>query len=227
MYEKIFDQEIQKEMDHFFINNLSAYGKTETLKKGQVINQKNSDNIYIILEGEFNKIMYSKNGDEIIFFRMTVGDIFGETDFFDNSRTFVMYKALKNAKVSIVNREILESKLIEFPNMYNYFLKSIIRKQRMIMMELSNFKFNDSIGKLADFLVRLYYTEDININFKNNISIVLTHEEIANRIGLNRTTVTNGIKIFKDRKLIEVKDRKLIIKDIEGLKNLTNIPIEE
>ena len=171
--------------------------------------------------------MYSKNGDEIIFFRMSAGDIFGETDFFDNSRTFVMNKALRNAKVSIVNREILEAKLMEFPNMYNYFLKAIIRKQRMIMMELSNFKFNDSIGKLADFLVRLYYTEDININSKNYISIVLTHEEIANRIGLNRTTVTNGLKIFKDRNLIEVKDRKLIIRDIEGLKNLTNIPIEE
>ncbi|WFD11292.1 Crp/Fnr family transcriptional regulator [Tepidibacter hydrothermalis] len=227
MYEKIFDQEIQKEMDSFFINNLSGYGKIETLRKGHVINQKNQDNIYIILEGEFNQIMYSKNGDEIIFFRMTAGDIFGETDFFDNSRTFVIYKAIKNAKVSILNREILEAKLMEFPNMYNYFLKSIIRKQRMIMIELSNFKFNDSIGKLADFLVRLYYTEDININFKNHISIVLTHEEIANRIGLNRTTVTNVLKIFKDRNLIEVKDRKLIIKDIQGLKNLTNIPLEE
>lgn len=227
MYEKIFDQDIQREMDDFFINNLSSYGKIENLKKGQVINQKNPDNIYIILEGEFNQIMYSKNGDEIIFFRMTVGDIFGEIDFFDNSRTFVMYKALKNAKISILSREILESKLMEFPNMYNYFLKSIIRKQRMIMIELSNFKFNDSIGKLADFLVRLYYTEDINIKFKNYISIVLTHEEIANRIGLNRTTVTNVLKIFKDRNLIEVKDRKLIIKDIQGLKNLTNIPLEE
>jgi CRP-like cAMP-binding protein len=171
--------------------------------------------------------MYSKNGDEIIFFRMSAGDIFGETDFFDNSRTFVMYKVLKNAKVSIVNRRILESKLIEFPSIYKYFLKSIIRKQRMIMIELSNFKFNDSIGKLADFLVRLYYTEDININFKNYISIVLTHEEIANRIGLNRTTVTNVLKSFKDRDLIEVKDRKLIIKDIQGLKKLTNIPLEE
>ena len=60
MYEKIFDQDIQREMDDFFINNLSSYGKIETLKKGQVINQKNPDNIYIILEGEFNQIMYSK-----------------------------------------------------------------------------------------------------------------------------------------------------------------------
>jgi hypothetical protein len=33
MYEKIFNQEIQKEMDNFFINNLSCYGKIETLKK--------------------------------------------------------------------------------------------------------------------------------------------------------------------------------------------------
>ena len=33
MYKKIFDQEVQKEMDSFFINDLSHYGKVEAVKK--------------------------------------------------------------------------------------------------------------------------------------------------------------------------------------------------
>ncbi|TCO74390.1 Crp/Fnr family transcriptional regulator [Marinisporobacter balticus] len=224
MYEKIFDQDVQKKMDIFFINNLAKHGKIEILKKGQIINPNNADSIYIILEGELNQVMYSKNGDEIIFYRITAGSIFGEIDFFDENRTFVVNKAVTNGKISVVSRDVIECRLKEDPEMYHYFLMSIIRKHRMIMLELTNFQFNDSIGKLADFFIRLYYTE--NINLKNNISIVLTHEEIANRIGLNRITVTNGIKLFKDKNYIEIKERKIIIKDIEGLKKLTNIPIE-
>ena len=224
MHEKIFDLDVQKNMDVFFINKLAKYGKIETFKKGQIINPNNPDNIYIILKGEVNQGMYSKSGDEIIFYRITEGSIFGEIDFFDKSRTFVVNKAITKGKISVLNREVVELKLKEYPEIYHYFLTSIIRKYRMIMLELANFQFNDSIGKLSDFLVRLYYTE--NINLKNNISIVLTHEEIANRIGINRITVTNGIKLLKDKNLIEIKDRKITIKDIESLKKLTNVPIE-
>ena len=93
------------------------------------------------------------------------------------------------------------------------------------MMEISNYKFNDSEGKLADFLIRLYYTEDINMDMKKHISIVLTHEEIANRIGLNRTTVTKIMNKFKEKAYITISGKEIIINDIEALKSLTNIPI--
>ncbi|WP_053955830.1 Crp/Fnr family transcriptional regulator [Inediibacterium massiliense] len=223
MYEKIFDQDIEKKMERFFVDNLADYGKIETFKKGELINPSHPDNIYIIIKGEVNQIMYSKKGDEIIFYRMTEGSIFGEIDFFERNRTFVVIKAVTDGQLSVVHREMIENKLKEKPKMYEYFLSSIIRKYRVVTVELANFQFNNSIGKLADFFIRLYYTE--SINSKNNISIILTHEEIANRIGLNRITVTNGIKEFKDKGFIEMKDRKIIIKDIEGLKTLTNIPI--
>lgn len=225
MYKKIFDHGVQKELEGFFINDLSEHGFIKNVKKGEIINPDNSDNIYIIFEGEFNQLMYSKDGDEIIFFRITKGSIFGEEDFFDERRTRIVYKALKNSKVSILNRNIIEGKLLENSSIYNYFIKSMIIKQRMTMMEISNYKFNDSMGKLADFLIRLYYTEDINMEFKKYISIILTHEEIANRIGLNRATVTKIIKNFKEKNYIKLNGREIIINDIEGLKKLTNIPI--
>lgn len=92
-------------------------------------------------------------------------------------------------------------------------------------MEISNYKFNDSEGKLADFLIRLYYTEDINMDMKKHISIVLTHEEIANRIGLNRATVTKIMNKFKEKAYITISGKEIIINDIDALKSLTNIRI--
>ncbi len=211
-------------MDDFFIRKLASHGKIKTFKKGEIISQDDFECIYILLEGELNQIMHSKEGDEIIFFRIVEGNIFGEMAFFEKSNTFAVNKALTKGSMSVVNREFVESKLREDPEIYNYFLISIIRKYRAVMFELTNLQFNDSTGRLADFLVRLYYTE--NAVHKSNISIVLTHEEIANRLGLNRITVTNTMKQFKERGLIDVSSRRLTINDIEGLKKMTNIPIE-
>ena len=91
------------------------------------------------------------------------------------------------------------------------------------MFELSNFHFNDSIGRLADFIIRLYYTETEEP--PTTISIIFTHEEIANRLGLNRITVTHGLKKFREEGFIDIQNRHIIIKNIEGLKKITNLPI--
>lgn len=112
MYEHIFDQEVQKKMDDFFLKNLASHGKLINFKKGEIIKQ-----------------------------------------------------------------EDFESKLREDPQIYHYFL----------------------------------------------ISIILTHEEIANRLGLNRITVTNTMNQFRDRGLIDIENRKIIIKDIDTLRKMTNI----
>lgn len=221
MYETIFDQKIQQDMDDFFLNHLACHGKIQSFARGEIIKQEDCNSIYILLEGELNQIMHSKEGDEIVFFRIIKGNIFGEMAFFDQHMTYAVNKSLTKGRYAIVNRQFVEAKLAENPKVYHYFLTSIIYKYRAIMSELANAHFNDSTGRLADFLVRLYCTEDSED--KNRISIIFTHEEIANRLGLNRITVTNTMNLFKEKGLIDVENRKIIIKDIESLKRMTNI----
>ena len=223
MYEKVFDQNIQKRMDDFFVQNLAPLGTIKTFEKGEIIRQDDLDCIYVLLEGQLNQVMHSKEGHEIVFFRIIEGNIFGEMAFFEKANTFAVNKALSKGKFSVVNREFVESKLKKDPEIYNYFLISVIRKFRTVMFELSNFHFNDSIGRLADFIIRLYYTETEEP--PTTISIIFTHEEIANRLGLNRITVTHGLKKFREEGFIDIQNRHIIIKNIEGLKKITNLPI--
>ena len=225
MYKDIFDHKSQKELDNCFLEALSGCGMTCEIKKGEIINPDSSNYIFLVLEGEVNQLMYSKDGNEIIFFRITKGSIFGEEDFFDEKRTSVIYKALQNSTIKMISKNEIDIILESNPKLFRCFLQSMVIKNRMIMMEISNYKFNDSEGKLADFLIRLYYTEDINMDMKKHISIVLTHEEIANRIGLNRTTVTKIMNKFKEEDYITISGKEIIINDIEALKSLTNIPI--
>lgn len=151
MYKDIFDHKSQKELDNCFLEALSGCGMTCEIKKGEIINPDSSNYIFLVLEGEVNQLMYSKDGNEIIFFRITKGSIFGEEDFFDEKRTSVIYKALQNSTIKMISKNEIDIIFESNPKLYRCFLQSMVIKNRMIMMEISNYKFNDSEGKLADF----------------------------------------------------------------------------
>jgi len=220
----MFDQKSQIEMDKFFLETFASEGTIKWFEKGVILDPTDHNQIYLILEGELNQVMFSKTGSMINYYRLLKGNIFGEIDYFDTDRTYVMNKTMKSSKVAIISRSVVEAKLREYPEMYEFFLTSIVKKYRIIMLELANHKFNDAYGRLADFFLRLYYSEE-NPGKDHVLDIVFTQEEVANRIGLNRITVTNGIKKFKELGFIEIINRKIVIKDVEGLKEYTNVPI--
>lgn len=43
------------------------------IKKGEIINPDSSNYIFLVLEGEVNQLMYSKDGNEIIFLESQKG----------------------------------------------------------------------------------------------------------------------------------------------------------
>ncbi len=73
MYEELFDQELQREMDTFFLDTFHGLGKIQWFEKGITIDPPGRDQIYLVLEGELNQQMYSKKGSTITFYRLFKG----------------------------------------------------------------------------------------------------------------------------------------------------------
>jgi CRP-like cAMP-binding protein len=225
MYNQLFNEELQTKMTEYFVNELSLLGKIKTYSKHELIDPCNADHIYIVLDGSFNQLLYSQNGDEISFFRLVRGTIFGEMDYFDGYRTCVITKAQEASTVSIIPRTIIETELIKNPDIYKHFMHSIIRKYRIVMLELADVKFNDSLGKLAHAILRWGYITNYNIGddeSKQTVNMSLTHEEVANRLSSNRTTITNGLNYFKEKGYIKIKNKIIYIINEDGLKKYIN-----
>lgn len=224
MYKRLFDQTAQIEMDKFFLEHFSGQGKVAWFEKGAIIDPPDNNQIFLVIEGELNQAMYSKSGNMINYYRLLKGNVFGEIDYFDTERANVVNKAVTSCKIATLSRQMVEEKLEEYPLMYRFFLMSIAKKYRIIMHELANYRFNDAHGRLADFFLRLFYSEENPVEGQV-IDIAFTQEELADRVGLNRITVTNGIKKFKELGLIDIVNRKVIIADVEGLKEFTDVPL--
>jgi len=225
MYNQLFNEELQNKMTEYFLNELSPLGIVKAYSKNEIVDPENADHIYIVLDGAFNQVLYGQDGDEISFFRLERGTIFGEMDYFDGDRTCVITKALKTSAISIVPREKIEKVLSNNPEIYRQFMHSIIRKYRIVMLELADVKFNDSLGKLAHAILRWGHTTSYRRPGEENkqiINMTFTHEELASRLASNRTTITNGLKYFKEKGYIKIEGKRISIIDETGLKDYIN-----
>jgi len=225
MYDELFNEELQKKMTAYFLNVLAPLGSEKSFKKNEIVDPNNAEQVYIVIDGSFDQVLYSSEGDEISFFRLDRGTIFGEMDFFDGYRTCVITRAAEKASISVVSRNQIEALLKEEPDLYKQFMHSIIRKYRIVMLELADVRFNNALGKLAHALLRWSHISNYRREDdpdKKTIQMKLTHEELASRLASNRSTITNGLKYFKDKGLIKVEDKRISILDAEALKKYIN-----
>jgi hypothetical protein len=93
-------------------------GKIKTYSKHELIDPCNADHIYIVLDGSFNQLLYSQNGDEISFFRLVRGTIFGEMDYFRNFASHTYNAGLSDIFVNL-KYQLFEKLTIN--NKFHYF----------------------------------------------------------------------------------------------------------
>lgn len=223
MLDKLFDEKLQNEMTSFFLNDLARLGKIEVYEKEAIVNQDSCDYVYIVTEGCFKQIAYSQNGKEISFFRLKAGTIFGEMDYFDEACTIAVTKSLaKGSTVSKINREVLEKELQKNPRIYRYFIHSITRKYRIMLLNKINAVAYDAKGQVAELLLQLLSQYGITEANEKIIPYIYTHQELANSIGISRITVTNLINEFKFANIVTYKNKYIKVLDVEKLKSYCN-----
>ncbi len=223
MYRELFDPIKQEEMTTYFAEVLAPMGMIKNFKKNTLIDPFDADHVYIVLSGECRQGLVSADGNERTFFRLNRGTIFGEMDYFDGDRTCEITYVTQKAEVSVLSKHILERELVKNPEIYRHFIHSIIRKYRLLMMQIADTRFNDSIGILASALLRIgSMQQGYDLVERTVIEHQYTHEELANTLGLSRPTITSGLGYFRDKGLISIEDRHIVIEKVDEIRALTN-----
>jgi len=221
MYGELFDEKKQKEMRNFFLE-VSKQGIIRKYHKNEIIDRFSSDFIVIVVEGRLKQIMHSSKGLEKSLFILQPGEILGEMDYFTQTICPLQVKAMENSTVSFIYKDKLEKLLDNDSEGYRFFIHSIIRKFRIVMFQMADMIFNTSTGKIADTLLRLASQQGSEVNGSILINVLLTHQELANLVGCSRITVTKGLNELKNKKIIETQGKKIVIKNIDELKDYTN-----
>ncbi|QQY79295.1 CRP-like cAMP-binding protein [Keratinibaculum paraultunense] len=216
MYDKYFETKRQEKMRKSFLE-IGEKGAIRKYPKNSLIKIEGEDVICIVMSGNIKQSIYSIEGEEKTLYLLQSGEIFKEMDYFCGGESKFLTKALVDSTISILHKEVVEQILFENPNIYRDIIHSITRKFRIVMFQMANMTFSDSVGKVADTLIRLYYQEGEEIAQGKKINDKFTHEEIAKLIGCSRVTVTRALNKFRDENIIDIVNGEIIIKDIEKL----------
>ncbi|GEM_PF-1268604 len=90
-------------------------------------------------------------------------------------------------------------------------LFSLFKQIDFLLGEIRDLTFNFFPSRLAGLLVQL--KEELGEK-----GMCFSHQELADLLGVSRVTVTRVLGVFADQGLIEKKRKKIIIRDLDGLK---------
>lgn len=188
-------------------------------EKGEVIFFENDSvkKLYLLVNGKVKLSMLSVDGKEKVLTILQEGDIFGELSLFDEDPHPLTAEVMDDARLLIIPWDEMEKMIIDRPSLAIKIIEALSKKTRLLTSQVRELVFQDAAGRLASLLSRLADDFGREIEEGTVIDLILTHQEIANLIGSSRVTVTKLMNRFIDEGIINIKKRKIIIKDFESL----------
>lgn len=191
-------------------------------KKGDYLNESDDvlNFIYIIQEGRVRLETYDEDGNFRIIYITGRGSLIGEEFLIDKGLGPYYFFARTDVKAKRVSVEDFEKSLrsdLEFSN--NVFC-SIARKNQILMNELCNMTFNETLVRVASTLLMLNQDFSIGTEEHRKIDMKFTHQDIADLIGVTRVSVANAFAALTKLGIIEKNRNELIIKNMERLYDL-------
>lgn len=228
MIDEWFNQERQKDLVNFS-KKLIPLGREIAIKTGEYFEGDPANHLYVIKKGSLDKLLFDRNGKEIALFRLIRYNLYGEMELMQGCKIGTMLQAVENSIIVEIGGEEL-AKILDDPYSLRQLFQSATRKYRLLLVELGDARFNDFKGRFAHFLIRMAY----NASPKNEavkqgepIQLKFTHEQLARRMRVDRSTVSLVVSDFKRSGLIAIDKQITTILDMDGLRALTDFNLED
>ncbi len=168
----------------------------------------------MILEGKLIVQRIDENGNILTITQFNPGDVIGGNLLFGNNNAYPMSIIVKsNAIVLHMKKDFVldlcqhnKRFLIEFLNINS-------NKALILTNKIKSISFKSLRESIVDFLSYKYYSQKTN-----KIILDMTKKELAERLGVQRTSLSRELNKMRKEGLIEYDAKTIIIKDLKILK---------
>jgi CRP/FNR family transcriptional regulator, cyclic AMP receptor protein len=169
------------------------------------------DTLFMIAQGRIKVTILGDDGREIILSVLSQGEFFGEMALLDNEPRSATAIAAEDSELLSLSRAEFEGVLSHNPGIMGGLIKVLTARLRHANHQISTLALLDVYGRVARVIVELGREEgkrlkDGRITFQRP-----THQEIANRIGTTRETVTRMLKDLQRQNLIKVTGKEIVL----------------
>jgi CRP/FNR family transcriptional regulator, cyclic AMP receptor protein len=190
-------------------------------RKGDVLCRKGEEGntLFMIISGKVKIARQSRSGEEVILAFLSAGDFCGEMALLDGLPRSADAIAVEDSTLYILTRSDFLSCVINNERAVKSILSTLSKRMRKADDFLADIFFLHVGTRLAKKLVELAAGNGYQAAQGNGpIMLNTTQQLIASMIGATRESVNKELRILRERGLIEISAKKIIILDIERLK---------
>lgn len=169
------------------------------------------DCLFMILEGRIKVTILGDDGREIILTMLGPGDLFGEMALLDNEPRSATAIAVEESELLLLQRSDFQAVVGENPGISIALIKVLTARLRRANHQIQTLALLDVYGRVARVILDMAREEGRRLKDGRIAFRRATHQEIANRIGTTRETVTRMLKDLERQGLVRVEGREIIL----------------
>lgn len=169
-----------------------------------------ANNFCYLKKGRVKVYMTSVDGMEKTLNTASRGEMLGEGAFFDKKPRVSSAKALTNVEVIMIDEKKLTELITECPKLAFELLEILSNRIRLLSSQLDSMTFLQADARIAHLL----------LESEQDGRVQLTHEEIANIVGVSRVTVSKTLGRFAKSGYILTEYRQIVLKDKDKMARL-------
>jgi CRP-like cAMP-binding protein/CheY-like chemotaxis protein len=214
-----FKQFWQEAKAHKELKTLSDNRKVFKYKKKQIIYSQGSEplKLYFLQKGRVKIYKIHPDGKELITEICTEGDFFGYNALIENTNYVESAEFLEDSEVIAIPKDEFMDLLFKNQNISFQFIKmlanNITEKEKFLL----NTTYNSLRKRVAETLANIAPKFDTG---KGEIKLEISREDLASLVGTATESLIRTLSDFKEEKLIDIIKGKIIIRDLNKVKNL-------
>ena len=195
------------------ISSLAKMALRKRYSKDAVVFFENEegDFFFMILDGRIKVTILGDDGREIILSMLGPGDFFGEMALLDNEPRSATAIAVEESELLSLHRTDFQGVIGDNLAISVALIKVLTARLRKANHQISTLALLDVYGRVARVNLDMAREEGRRLKDGRIAFRRATHQEIANRIGTTRETVTRMLKDLERQGLIKVEGRELVL----------------
>lgn len=169
--------------------------------------------LFLLRQGRVELYHLTRQGKRLKLGQVRPGMFFGEAAMLARTIYLSNAEAVEPSQVLALGRAAFDHLLREQPTIARYLVTALSRRLLLSELRLVGFAYHDAPTRVAAELVALSREEQTTL-------LPITHQELGERCGLLRETVTKTLDTFQDQGLVELHRGRIMLRDVTGLRGL-------
>lgn len=182
-----------------------------------------SDGAFLLAEGRVRICSTTPDGKQSILAFVEPGEVFGELALVESGQREERAEAVLNSTVVLMPSEHLRDLMEQSAPLTLGVTKLIGLRRKRVERRLRSLLFRNNRDRLTHLLVELAEQYGNATSEGIELSIKLSHQDLASIIGATRETVTTLLGEMQSEGLLRIKRQRLLILDLRKLAGSSNI----